>query len=120
MVSEYIERDDAKKTMARFLGYGAIDEDMVCRFGIALDNIPAADVRPVVRGFLTETREPIEGHPTWYRKHLCCSECGVQIRLESWNEVRCFGAGTILRENEMPKYCPNCGADMREVDHGND
>lgn len=81
---------------------------------IEIGDVPAADVKPVVRGNLVETREPIDGHPTWYRKHLCCSVCGVQIRLESWTEERCFGAGTILRENEMPSFCPKCGADMRD------
>ena len=34
----------------------------------------------------------------------------MKIRTESWDEKRCFGEGTILKDNSMPRYCPNCGA----------
>ena len=47
-MDEYIRRDAAKKEMGRFIGYAGIDEDMVARFRIALDRLPAADVVPVV------------------------------------------------------------------------
>lgn len=70
-----------------------------------------------VKASFVETREVIENHPTWYRKHLCCSECGTEIRSESWNESRCFGAGTILKDNTVPNFCPVCGSDLREVDY---
>ena len=101
-MSEYIKRDDAKKTMARFLGYGAIDDDMICRFEIALDNIRAADVRPVVHG-------------EWINKKTVfvtygsaeCSACGERT---SGSKVD-TGWGV---EFEYPNFCPNCGAEMKK------
>lgn len=64
-------------------------------------DIPAADVRPVVRGRWAEMFDSDE-YPA--RNHwLCCSICG---------HVAPFGrmSDTESRTN----YCPNCGADMRE------
>jgi rubrerythrin len=55
-----------------------------------IDDLPAADVRPVVRGEwrpyspLTDTYE--------------CDKCGYQV----------------IDESFRTNYCPNCGADMRE------
>lgn len=60
---------------------------------------------------LIEKREWIEGYrDRWYRKIFYCSKCSMKIRTESWDEKRCFGEGTILKDNSMPRYCPNCGA----------
>ena len=68
----------------------------------ALRDIPAADVRPVVRAvwIVKEMKALFPGmeeHPVF-----ACSECGYQIY--------------DLLENvkERHHYCPNCGADMRE------
>ena len=59
---------------------------------------------------LIEKREWIEGYrDRWYRKIFCCAKCGMKIRTESWDEKRCFGESTILKDNSMPRYCPNCG-----------
>ena len=59
-------------------------------------------------------REWIEGyHDRWYRKIFCCAKCGMKIWTESWDEKRCFGAGTILKDNSMPRYCPKCGAMLK-------
>ncbi|MBQ9647041.1 MAG: hypothetical protein IJV43_01600 [Oscillospiraceae bacterium] len=53
------------------------------------DSIPAADVRPVVRGrWLT--------HADKRRKFPYCSECSR----DNVNKAQ-------------PSFCPNCGADMR-------
>lgn len=57
----------------------------------ALENLQAADVKPVVRG------EWIH-HKGGYSDHYECTVCKKAIVLtERWN------------------FCPNCGADMREV-----
>ena len=62
---------------------------------------------------LIEKREPIDGYrDRWYRKIFCCAKCGMKIRTETWNEKRCFWKGTILKDNSMPMYCPNCGKKM--------
>lgn len=47
----------------------------------------------------------------WFRKRFFCP-CGQLIKVESWEKEHCFGSGTVLRENKMPKHCPNCGAKM--------
>lgn len=55
-----------------------------------INSIPAADVRPVVRGKWLDV--------TWCGEdYLSCSMCG-------------YGALAHERTN----FCPNCGADMRE------
>ena len=59
--------------------------------------VPAADVRPVVSGKWTDHRT-IEHDGNWY-----CSACGKEI--------------TIYMGPDRPdryRFCPNCGADMRE------
>ena len=65
-----------------------------------LDNIQPADVRPVVRGhYVGEYDGYADGNPVydmWY-----CSECGCFF--EDWDEKPTYN------------FCPNCGADMREV-----
>lgn len=61
-------------------------------------------------GNLIEKREWIEGYrDRWYRKVFCCVKCGIKIKTESWDEKRRFGESTIIKDNSMPKYCPNCG-----------
>lgn len=60
---------------------------------------------------LLEKRLWIEGYENrWYRKNFYCASCGIKIRTESWDEKRCFGEGTILKKNDMPNFCPHCGA----------
>ena len=55
-----------------------------------IENLPAADVKPVVRGKWGDNGIP--------GSMLCgCSECGFTCGAHSFN------------------FCPNCGADMREV-----
>lgn len=60
-----------------------------------LDHISAADVRPVVRG-------------EWANEHLASTSGGT------YAVIRCS-----VCKSQFPlyktNYCPNCGADMREV-----
>ena len=62
----------------------------------------AADVRPVVRGRWVRTRQ-VELNPFWSLENCGtqykCSECG---RRAGYKQVTLY------------KFCPNCGADMRE------
>jgi rubrerythrin len=55
-----------------------------------INSIPAADVRPVVRGGW----KPNPRNPYW----LACTVCGY-----------------VKSEKMVYNYCPNCGADMREA-----
>lgn len=57
-----------------------------------------------------EKWEWIEGYQgRWYRKKFFCPTWETEIRMEAWDKKRCFGVSTILKDNEMPKFCPNCG-----------
>lgn len=78
--------------------YNLCQPSGVCRLHVSMiDQMPAADVRPVVRGrWLKE--ENIFDDSTYV-----CSACN-----EPWTIIE----GTP-KENNM-NFCPNCGADMRE------
>ena len=41
----------------------------------------------------------------WYR----CPGCEVVIATESWDRVYCFGSGSIMKDNHIPAFCPECG-----------
>jgi hypothetical protein len=63
-----------------------------------IDEVPAADVRPVVRGKWIEVSRPTQSK----KAAICeCSVCGDTI----W----------VYDGQREWKYCPNCGADMREA-----
>lgn len=89
-MAEYIERE---KVMYALLNeqYGYLCED-------AIRTIPAADVRPVVRGKWIDRDDKYYGWNMW-----ACSACGEEFVLTE---------GTP----DMNEYhfCPNCGADMRK------
>ena len=89
-MSEYIERDAVKDMLKRecsprVMAY-LVDE---------LCEIPAADVRPVVRGKWTGNA-----------RHQSCSECHMTYCVPDGQDG----------ELDLTAYhfCPNCGADMRE------
>ena len=66
--------------------HGAIDE---------ITAIPAADVRPVVRGVWNAVKGAL--HPA--ETSAVCSNCGF---------------ATMIHAQTFYNFCPNCGADMRE------
>ena len=83
-MAEYIEREKALASIRHEDPY----------FSYAIERIPAADVRPVVRG---KWEEASDGDGK------VCSVCGEDFcdmvlgcNVHEWN------------------FCPNCGADMRE------
>ena len=55
-------------------------------------DLPAADVRPVVRGHIEEDEN----------SYLFCSECNCNITLAIYETPN---GNLVLR----PNYCPNCG-----------
>lgn len=101
---KYVEIDQIVMELKRFVGY--LDADMLYRLEIAVKRLPAADVRPVVRGkWITHPRETwigvdINGNETQPRQYFAyeCPFCG-------------FTAGAI---GKSYNFCPNCGANMRE------
>ena len=93
-MSDYIKREDAILELACNCYAGEMTLKGYDRVLAALANIPAADVREVVRGKWIWSGLLVE------RPH--CSECMADAY---WVD----GYG-YMTEN----YCPNCGADMRE------
>lgn len=93
-MAEYIAREAIKKHFKDRLDVsnpGSMGEAYYAACMDILDTQPAADVRPVVRGRFEYISPGRPQHEGFYQ----CSAC----------------AGTTLRPT---KFCPNCGADMRE------
>ena len=86
------------------------EADAITMKGVAIINqFPAADVRPVVRGkwedvFVRDYSTNINGGMELHVASMFCPIC------HRWhNEVYHYGNPT-----ETAHFCPNCGADMRE------
>ena len=96
-MAEYIERKAAYPLAKKICD--AIDKVPRCILGHDIldfiDDIPAADVRPVVRGKWINQRADSE----------MCSACGVRFYISAL-----FAVGG----NDEPNFCPNCGAMMEE------
>lgn len=88
-MAEYIEREEAINAV-----FGAMADGRAVF--PALNNLPAADVRPVVRGKWVESKSIMDV--------IYCSECGFRTIYGAMPD----GLGRNY------SYCPNCGADMRE------
>ena len=95
---DYISRDKAANVLCTACGNAACDP-FECSFYKEMEDIPAADVRPVVPG-------------EWIVDSIAsniftCSVCGQDAPVEPTG-------GTEYKSN----FCPNCGADMREDRNG--
>ena len=103
-MAEYIDREAAIKRLKQ-LHFGCKDFHLCGGVLLelnAIEAIPTADVKPVVRGkWIGEADGYADGelvYDTWY-----CSFCDYAVdddEKPSWN------------------FCPNCGADMRERNNG--
>lgn len=97
-MAEYISREAAIEIAMQYCP----DDDGSCSKGLAdlrdmldeIESIPAADVRPVVRG---KWEEKEKDGVWWY----ACSVCGEHIPKGQWGQ------------EWHSRFCPNCGADMR-------
>ena len=88
-VMEYIEREATIQAASIWNG----DESTEAWIKSALKKLPAADVRPVVRGRWIDAIQSCHDSP-----HVKCSVCSEYY----WQYFKKFS------------FCPNCGADMRE------
>lgn len=80
-----------------------VDGGITCCAGInAIKNVPAADVRSVVRGKWTEIDASY-----WRWKH----DGAHMVFRKKYKHIDC---GEVCASKKP--YCPNCGADMREVE----
>ena len=105
---EYIEREAAIELLSQPITMSMCLSTEECHHKIAqqridrylIENIPAADVRPVVRG---KWLNDFCGKGRFSKRIVQCSLCGNFLDLDGVNA----GRGDA-------NYCPNCGADMRE------
>ena len=105
-MKEYIEREALLDAISDWLMKAAHPENMSsyndgerAAYRTAMSeiaNLPAADVRPVVRG-----KWKVSLHKTYY--DVSCSVCGINsfFQVDEKDSV------------SYANYCPNCGADMR-------
>ena len=107
---EYIEREaaiDALTEQNLVVHMDSVNDGLVasCHRSAqrVIANIPAADVRPVVRGKWIEHNYD----PEYLSCDFSCSECNVYL------EEYYFGEGQWPGKTDH-YFCPNCGADMRE------
>lgn len=97
--------------------------DKACIIG-ALEEVPSAqqksceywDTESNYCALNRTSAQPEQSRGKWIKNcnvafYWKCSECGSYLI--------CSKEDYLLRENDYPNYCPNCGADMREVDNGN-
>ena len=87
-MTEYIKREDAYTTLTDCYHHSTETQHMTLKE--ALDRVPAADVRPVVRWRWIWQDAPCFGNP--YGSYKC--ECGCLMPHKT-------------------NFCPNCGAEMR-------
>ncbi|MFA5154446.1 MAG: hypothetical protein WC554_18015 [Clostridia bacterium] len=105
-MSEYISRETVVNGLefvgAVHKGFGHTEAARACRQMVeAVNEIPAADVAPVVRG------EWVHGCNEDAREYCYCSECSEDALKDKSGYT------------EFSDYCPNCGArmDAQEADH---
>jgi Zn finger protein HypA/HybF involved in hydrogenase expression len=92
MDDTYFSKDDVTKTLIEFFRCSHISETFI---KAVVDEIPATDVRPVVRGTWIK-------YAPYNSDMMACSECE-----KYW----------ILDGDQYDyHFCPNCGADMRQLD----
>lgn len=99
---EYIEREKIGLTDFEIVMCNGDYKDAFQMLLDKIENIPAADVQPVVRGRWVHTTQPIG-----WRDEECaeCSVCGEDFVLDEW---------AMDDFTNLMHFCPNCGADMRE------
>lgn len=98
MADEYIKREDAIVAYEK----ASINTER-------LKAIPAADVRPVVRGRWEWDDDGMDwGIGSWR-----CSQCHTRPET-TWQTMK----DIIPLQWCGSKFCPNCGADMRGTDNG--
>ena len=104
-MAEYISREAVLEHLNKCKEDPLFDPDMarICfAISIFIENMQAADVQPVKRG-----KWDFQGYQLF--KCTNCKEMFTQNQLEAMqNHKDC-------EECAFPNFCPECGADMREL-----
>lgn len=95
-MKDYIERDAAKEAVCTVILHDGIRDALKS----CIDDVPAADVRPVVRGEWIGHPECLKYMNAYADDHIVCSAC-----------EECFSI--LDNDCERFNFCPNCGADLR-------
>ena len=120
------QHEDAKRVaIATMRKYQKLEQEPTTKNDLGVDCVARQDVERYIEGFINEytpeeelefinleldglkhipsvtPQEPRKGHWIWCVGSHKCSNC---------EEYTCFSHKELLR------YCPNCGADMREVE----
>lgn len=95
-MDDYISRDKAAKVLCMACGNAACDP-FECSFYKVMEDVPAADVRPVVRARWEDETGYIFSN---LAQRVYCPACKSYAYFYP-----------ITAKN----FCPNCGADMRKV-----
>jgi len=100
------------------------DEGLVCGVVQAILNAPAVNAVEAVcepmrveihtNGFLYQEAASAAG---MYRKHYFCPSCNLEIGHKTFDEKRKILQGTIMKDNQFPKFCPNCGKGICDPDN---
>lgn len=105
-MDEYIKKSDIGLTdFEIILCKGSYKEALLMLFD-KIEHLPAADVRPVIRGEWDKHEDYDEYGGGRYVEWSCSECCHIVKR------------GWTIRDKNIDKkptdnYCPNCGADMR-------
>ncbi len=67
-------------------------------------------MQPVVKR--EDVRNPGLDNRGYYRLRYYCPKCHSDLFHETYDEHRCFGAGSILYEVRPPHFCPDCGCEI--------
>ena len=117
-MAEYIEREAAlafQNELSMLLCKDVVTGDVMSATKDAdlvkyLLSLPTADVRPVVRGKWEDVEVTYVADKTALPfERISSMRCNRCNRYHT--EIYYYGNPT-----EMAHYCPNCGADMREID----
>jgi len=104
MNNDLISREALKTTIDKFIGY--LDEDMIERIKIAIDNAPTVEQRP---------------HGKWEDKSIYEQFGNPPRNFIRSEEFRCSNCQNLPVKTIvngclvfcLTEFCPNCGADMR-------
>lgn len=88
-MSEYIERKEVYSEINKL----PLTEDAAMEILWAIDDIPTADIAPVIHGQWLSVESDVI---------FACSNCGNTVST-NWD---------YENSNDMFSYCPNCGAKM--------
>ena len=99
---ELMEKFNVNPAVAQLI---SIEKDIVTEMEKHIDETPTEEVTPIIRGKWEDTAAEID--KKYHRHSLICKNCLISATyfVNGTEDWWC---------NELPKYCPNCGAKMEE------